>query len=61
MKKKLTEIEIDKIISNVRATTEMEGLELTEHAEELLRKVLKGEIKVCDAIEILKAKYGKTP
>lgn len=48
---------IEQIISNVKATMGVEGLEITPDSEVLCRRVLNGEITGDEAIDIIKAKY----
>ena len=49
--------ELEQIIRNVKATMEMEGLEMNKETEELGRRVLNGKLTGDRAIEIIKAKY----
>jgi hypothetical protein len=56
-KKKLTEPEIEKAISNVEATLAVEGLKVSKESKEHSRKYLRGEITSEEAIDQIKAKH----
>lgn len=51
--KKLTEEEIEKIVSSARASVEMEGLEPSEFSLEIAKKVLRGQLTRDKATELV--------
>lgn len=52
-----SEKKINKIIQNVKATMSIEGIEMPLIAEQLGRKILKGEITAEQAVESIKDRY----
>lgn len=50
---------LDKAMSNAIASTEMEGFIVTAEQKELMKSVLKNEISLKEAIEILNRKYNR--
>ncbi|WP_185750646.1 antitoxin VbhA family protein [Clostridium sp. KNHs214] len=52
-----SEKEINKIIQNVKATMNIEGIEMPLVSEQLGRKVLKGEITAEQAVKLIKDRY----
>lgn len=51
----------ERIIENVNATMNMEGMPLTSEDKELARKCLEGEQKFEEAIKILIKQYSQKP
>jgi len=55
--KKLSQQEIDKIISNVKATLAIEGLSASEESTEWSKQFLQGKLTSEEVLELIKNKY----